>query len=227
MFQQLKIPYLKYKLHSRDPRRRIDAIKKLAQLSPEQALVFLGRSLNDSDASVRLAVVRALGNIGNSRMVDRLAKALSDKNALDPFFKVLDEGDPEICCAAIEVLRKIDDPRAVEPLIKALIPAPIPDATESFPDILLGRGRNITSFSHQLPLQSMVVDPIQLAAAKALKNSTDPRTQETSIQSRIDIIFHNYDESILRAKLRPQIVSSFSDTHGSSDQGMLTSPSRY
>lgn len=73
----------------------------------QRSLTRLSRALADPDASVRLAVVDALG-------------ASSSEHATTALLSQLDDSDVDVAVAVIEALERLGDPRSVVPLIGRL-----------------------------------------------------------------------------------------------------------
>lgn len=101
----------------------------------EPAVEPLIKTLEDEDENVRYGAVDALGRIGDPRAVEPLIKTLGDKEvgraawsalskmgrpAVKPLIKALKDEDPRVREGAARALGELSDPRAIEPLEKAL-----------------------------------------------------------------------------------------------------------
>jgi HEAT repeat protein len=127
-------------LHDQDWRVRCEAAAALGPLGDARAVEPLIRALGDESEYVRTPVASALGRLGDARAVGPLIRALGDKDwnarnavagalraigasAVEPLIGALHDENSNARRAAVEALAAIDDPRAVSPLIGALITA--------------------------------------------------------------------------------------------------------
>jgi HEAT repeat protein len=102
------------------------------------AVEALVKALDDKDDFVRDFAVKALGNIGDSKALEPLVKALNnDENmlvrrsaatalgnlgdaALEPLLQALNKGHFMVRRAAARALGKLNDPKAIDPLTEVL-----------------------------------------------------------------------------------------------------------
>lgn len=116
---------------------RRNVIIALGKLGDERSFEPILNSLSDRDWHVRKYAAVALGKIGDERAINPLLNALNDEDsdvrwksivalgdigipAVEPLIKAFENKDWQIKSRAAEVLGKIGDERAVEPLIEAL-----------------------------------------------------------------------------------------------------------
>jgi HEAT repeat protein len=123
---------------------RITAFNALVMLKDVGAVDFLIKTLSDtyycqsSSCSTAKNALTALGKLGDPRAVDSLIKALEYQfddvrktaaealimlggSAIPPLVNALNGNNLDLCVRAAEVLGRLNDTRAVEPLIKALV----------------------------------------------------------------------------------------------------------
>lgn len=115
---------------------RLDAQKVLKKIGTP-AVDPLINAMNDRNQSVRSGAIIVLGTIGDNRAVDPLIRILKNKNeknevkksaentlaeigAIDPVIRVLDDEDPKVRIRIVNILRKINDPRAFSALNTAM-----------------------------------------------------------------------------------------------------------
>jgi len=115
---------------------RWKAAESLARIGPPAVDALIG-ALQHSDDDVRWKAAIALGEIGDQRAIEPLIGLLCDEDrfvksraasalgmtgepAVTPLISALREGDGNLRWGAAIALGKIRDPRAIEPLIRAL-----------------------------------------------------------------------------------------------------------
>lgn len=92
-------------IRSPTPRTRLQAAAALGCFGVK-ALLPLAIAVNDVEAEVRIAAIRAAGQIGTENGIALISAALHDT-------------DHSVQMCAAEVLGRLDDPRVLEPLITA------------------------------------------------------------------------------------------------------------
>lgn len=163
------------------------------QLKRERDIEGLIGALDSPDYSVQQEAVRALGELGDYRVVPSLLNLLNrskhvdtarmnvinalgrigDPQAVEPIINIFEQSSNHIVrmCAAI-ALGDLGDRRAVEPLIKALL------KTLDFDPLLMGAFglRSYSDQSHSEFIKTVAV--LRMAIAKALGEIGDPRAVE-------------------------------------------------
>jgi len=152
--------------------------------------------VNSPDPSLRCAAAEALGDLGDTRAVKALTKALLDGDrrvrsaaaealvdlrALEPLIQALREGDGDARFVATEALGRLGDPRAVEALIKEL-----KDGDRSLQRAAAEALGSLGDARAVMPLLRTLRDPnsdVQSAAAEALGRLRDARAVEPIIQA--------------------------------------------
>jgi HEAT repeat protein len=124
-------------LHGKTWQERRAAAYALGEIKDPRAVEPLIQALGDPSGWVCEAAAYALGEIKDPRAVEPLIAALKDwdyyvpkaarealvkigKPAVEPLIMALKDEDEDVRYAAAYALGEIKDPRAVEPLIKAL-----------------------------------------------------------------------------------------------------------
>ena len=109
------------------------------QSAPVRKLEALLTTLREGNATDRCGAARALGQLGDARATDQLINTLSDADPtvrnwaawalrqvasqltdVDRLARLCSTDDYQLRCAALRVLARIRDPRAIEPLIRTL-----------------------------------------------------------------------------------------------------------
>ena len=99
--------WTRQQLRSKSSETRRQAIEKLASDVTDEGMDYLFSTLQDDDASVRLAVVQALGRLKDSRCLPSLIQAMRDPNA-------------EVREAVVAALMQVGDATCLEVLVGAL-----------------------------------------------------------------------------------------------------------
>jgi HEAT repeat protein/nucleoside 2-deoxyribosyltransferase len=135
LLRVLALPYAPKQLSRVDVELRQKACWVLMELRSKQSVEPLIVALGDEDSSVRNSAAEALGSIGDSRAVGPLIAVLGDRAvgwsaakalvkialpAVESLITALEDEDREVCRLAAEILGRIGDSRAVEPLIAVL-----------------------------------------------------------------------------------------------------------
>lgn len=132
------VPPLIEVLADGNPAMRHNAAHALGKIGDAGAVDALVQALSDDDPTVRLKAAFALGQIGDTRAVEPLLRLLDDsskevrwtvaevvgqfgESAVMLVSGVLQHHDVEARELAASILGEIGDPRAVEPLVQALI----------------------------------------------------------------------------------------------------------
>ncbi len=141
---------------------RGNAAEALGKIKDPQAVPSLVRALgNDREATVRGKAAEALGNFDDPEIVSPLVDALGRKENQDysvytklvpsllkrkdprvamAFIEALKIGGPGVREEAAKALRAIKEPRAVVPLVDALMKDPVPSVRRNAADALSGYG---------------------------------------------------------------------------------------
>ncbi|UCG44205.1 MAG: HEAT repeat domain-containing protein [candidate division WOR-3 bacterium] len=125
-------------LDSLDPEKRAGAARFLGEKKDKESVPRLVRMLADEDVTVRMELVRALGNIGASEAARPLVEMYSREEdegvsraasramvkigspSVQPLVEVLGSRRPEVRAGAARTLGKIGSQRAVDPLIRLI-----------------------------------------------------------------------------------------------------------
>ncbi len=99
---------------------RRHAVTALGELSDPRAVETLIEALDDEDVEVRTAAANAIGRIGDSKAIEALIRVFNEEDFHFPIGKEIGERELKYPRAIIDGLRKSDDTRAVDALIKAL-----------------------------------------------------------------------------------------------------------
>ncbi|MFT6395573.1 MAG: HEAT repeat protein [Bradymonadia bacterium] len=155
-------------LSSSDPERRVDAVKRLAEIGDMRSVQAISDVLLDKDAVVR----------------SYAADSLIDLCCYDVLRQALDHASPHVRAEAAEALGDLGDPRACEGLIGHLSdPAMIVRSTTAY---ALGELGGLQAVE---PLISLLSDPepaVRRHATYALGNLGDPRAIEFLMESLAD-----------------------------------------
>jgi len=129
------VEQLIYVLQDRDNYTRLQAIKSLQKLKDKRAIQPLIELLQDSDQEVRLEAVRSLQRLKDKRVIQPLIELLQDSDqevrletvsslvylrAVYALIIALKHDNACIRWGAALALRRIKDPRAVEPLLQLI-----------------------------------------------------------------------------------------------------------
>ena len=94
-------------LETRNPLISGDAVTALGRIGDKQAVQSLVRSLDSSDAAMRIKIVEALARIG-------------DRSALTKIMTLLSDPDETVQLGAVQTVQKMPDRRAVKPIMAIL-----------------------------------------------------------------------------------------------------------
>ncbi len=127
--------------------------------------------LEDKDASLRMAALETLGQIGGSR-------------ALKLFIEVLNDENPHVRAVAVQTLSKLNDPQAIEPLSKLSrdqsweVRSATVDALQNI--------QSSQSIPALLPFARDDAADVRLRAVELLGNSGDARAITVLVAARVD-----------------------------------------
>jgi len=121
--------------YKKDPNIRKWAADALGELGEKQAVAPLIAALDDQETDVKCSAAAALGKLGDPRAVEPLIKSLEDilvrksaarvlqrlgKVATPGLLAALEHDNKDVRRYVAEILGNLEDPTAVEPLIKSL-----------------------------------------------------------------------------------------------------------
>jgi HEAT repeat protein len=143
---------------------RLYAAEALGDLNDRVAVNPLINALNDKEFLVRSKAVEALGKIGDDKAVKPLLRMLNDRDKevsiiafktlcdyrfVEALIIILEETERDACINAIKILEKIDDVRAIEPIMKMVYD---PDAEIRNTAALALKNKNIRITPREAPV---------------------------------------------------------------------------
>jgi hypothetical protein len=143
---------------------RLYAAEALGDINDRVAVNPLINALNDKEFLVRSKAVEALGKIGDDRAVKPLLRMVNDRDKgvrnivfetlcdyrfVEAIISVLDDKERDTCINAIKILEKVDDVRAVEPIMKMVYD---PDAEIRNTAALALKNKNIRIVPREAPV---------------------------------------------------------------------------